>query len=351
MQKILNLDIESNEYYFLSNNYPSPFNAPIDNQTNVLWRNVSTFLAAMKISDINERYQIQNTYSDNDLQHLVDTLTSNISDNWNRDEYLDIALFNKFQANARLRKKLLNLSKYTFVSKTDPVLASSYNKLITKLLKTKVVTNDVIYTNLFNILQMHGYQYFVNFEAKKTIAQHLQSTNKEIVNITNVKVSLYLYGFIFDRYVEDSKSLADAKVSILEINIPTFNDEKLIDYISRKYKVSNAKEENQYKLLKEYYWVHQLTKPKYTKIMERISPYTDINIYQPNFLQVRASEHFMCPQVTLIKEDHPEYESISAKKGMIGLISHKDHLCRERNYKMGDIIFINDYSPHYRKII
>lgn len=377
MSSQFDIDIESDDYYVLSNSYPAPFMASLsDNDSEIRWRTVEHYILAMSTSSISRRREISRAITVDDAINLVsDTELSPKTDNWDniKSNYIEIGMLRKFEQNPRLKKKLLSLSKYNFISKKTPDADKYLKKLIKLFNENKLKQNNPVFTNLLYILHSQGYNYLIEYNPALTIEKHLSipiniimNTNQDITykaptGILSVKINIAIYALIFDKpLTENDKDISTRKIAILEVNTGEFNDKNMMNYIDKKHGgPANPSIAGSYEHIKAYYIIHQFDKSKYIKMINKLRDYNEIVIYTPSFLQIRPSDHFMSPSIRIIKSTPPnefgektpetiEYEHISYIRDQLGAISSEDPLIKEKNLKLNDIIFIDDFSPHYR---
>lgn len=78
----------------------------------------------------------------------------------------------------------------------------------------------------------------------------------------------------------------------------------------------------------------------------RITAFRDVKIFSPAQLHIRPSQHILSPPIVRI-QNLPD--GLDTKN--IPSISVNDVLIKEKGLRVGDIIEVHDFSPHYRLVV
>lgn len=303
------------------------------------WRNVVAYVVGM----VNGSYDIVRDVSDpSDLLCMLKTVTNDqlhILKTATKD-----GITHKFSQNPRLRTKLKELYRYKF---TSTILPDSGKVImdIRNALYMPVAKQTVTSSNLLAMLEAHGYKYYNKYDESKSIEQHmLIGKNATYSELRTLNVDNDVFVIIFDEPVSDITKVGDGtNVAFLDVRMGEYDDKYLERYVKVRHSGGKTNVVGSYQYVKSYYIVNQFHKAKYLKMVSRIAKYNDILIYQPSGLSTRPTQHFMTPPVKVVTG-----EAIDAIKGSIGAISSSDPLIKEMGLRGGDVIFVDDFSPHYR---
>lgn len=313
------------EYGFLSNRFSYPFTAPIsDDGPNTRWRTVDHYVTAMSTIDPKVRIQISTMPTVDEVLSFASTME--IRPDWEkiRRDVTKQGMIYKFKQNPTLNIKLQSTTGYTITSEKDPLVATLLMEVRDELKISKGNQQEYtrVLTNLYFMLEKQGYNTILIGKKKQPLS-YIQSL-KETTLYTEIR---------------EVDSAGNTVMSgELDIQLGSFNDSNLMNHL-KEY----AKEEKR----PDYFLISDMARDKFRKILAKIAAYSNVRVFNPNELSLEPSKHLLAPVIVKLPKDDPLHKL----KGRMAELSANDLVARELGLKVGDIIYVNDFSPHPRVVV
>ncbi len=302
------------QWGFLSPLYPSPFT--LDGER---WRSLEHWIQASMTSNQDEKDRIRKAIS----PYKARILTGNVSE---RDLWRGLVA--KFEANPELLSQLRATGRTSIVI-VDPGTPRSLGPLLERLRDQITIPpedtrdRDVIMGNLYALLKAQGYT--------------------EISRSRSVWNPVPLENAPTDWTSVDMLVRGSSEGKNIEAVIDIFLDEKFNR--TRAIQVIRDIKWSDPEVKRAYIVVAQLEHKNLNEIL-RIIAFRDVKIFSPAQLHIRPSQHILTPPVRRIPMLP---EGLDPTK--IPSISVNDVLIKELGLRVGDIIEVHDFSPHYRFIV
>lgn len=100
----------------------------------------------------------------------------------------------------------------------------------------------------------------------------------------------------------------------------------------------------------KYFVVTTLTRQLLNKFL-RVSAFNNVKLFTPAELFTSRSKHMLTPPVEKILSTDPIYDVLRSMSDRLAEISNDDKLINEKGFVHGDIVLVNDFSPHYRIVV
>lgn len=343
------------EYAFLSSMYPSPFT--LGQQR---WRTLEHFIQAMKTSNIQRRETIRNAPNAVMAQSLgEDSLLSPVRQDWNTPDTSERAmqiareiqmdslfvsdmillqgLVAKYRSNPTLANTLLSTYPNTLIHENDSrnilgKLTMFIRDHMSKRDLSLTGDTDIIFDNLYSILESQGYTRIVSLKGDK-------------VNIPLSEAPRESYT---DLLIQGESLDTRGKNRVFEAIVDVFLDggyteDRLKTVLTRMNKYEHGRENI------SYFIITQLNKQNLNKYL-RLSTYNNVKFFSPSELFVTPSKHMLTPYIEKIYPGSPIYNELRAMDTKLPELSSTDKLAKEKGLIPRDIIAVYDFSPHYRVI-
>lgn len=287
------------------------------------------------VKDVNQEIPKPEGYQDIDL----DTITL-------LDSIIARGIFEMLNANPLIAEKVLDTSPkelditYEEYPKYGIILQYIRDKFISK--KNLDQDNEILYANLISILKVQGFKDIDNIPRNEEIR------------------ALPIFGSYVDIEVEDvvdqdTGKRRKRKVSekektirgVLDIFITEKFSENRIKQVIKDHLTERDKDEKDELV---YVIVADIPKKNLNKYMRYVA-YNNIKLFTKNELYVTPSKHMLCPKIEKVSPGTDEYNLIVKNGTKISEISSNDKLVKEKAYKIGDILRVDDFSPHYRVVV
>jgi hypothetical protein len=346
----LNIDNLSESTKFLLSDYPSPFYASLpDSDVNLRWRTVEHYLLASTTNDVQLIEKIRNATTVSKARELVPNAKPN-------QDALIIATNAKFNYNADLLNKLISIASNKIITGSNSILVDTIRDILRnskqKMISSVREVTEGILTNLVTRLSAQGFFMMDIHVSESKIISFWLDNNKPIppdaknvyTNMGELK-SLFspekkLLAYLNGRknVEEEQQEQATLISAILDIQLDKFSETTMNKLVQLKLKGQSK--------FDAYFLVAEVKESVYNRIMRKLSPYNRISIYNPSFLMLRPTQHLLCPVVEKVQDplsiaDPEKLQTIYAS----------DVMCMEIGLKVGDIILVKDFSPHYRLVI
>ena len=319
----LNIDNLSESTKFLLSDYPSPFYASLpDSDVNLRWRTVEHYLLASTTNDVQLIEKIRNATTVSKARELVPNAKPN-------QDALIIATNAKFSYNADLLNKLISIASNKIITGSNSILVDTIRDILRnskqKMISSVREVTEGILTNLVTRLSAQGFFMMDIHVSESKIISFWLDNNKPIPpDAKNVE--------------EEQQEQATLISAILDIQLDKFSETTMNKLVQLKLKGQSK--------FDAYFLVAEVKESVYNRIMRKLSPYNRISIYNPSFLMLRPTQHLLCPVVEKVQDplsiaDPEKLQTIYAS----------DVMCMEIGLKVGDIILVKDFSPHYRLVI
>lgn len=233
---------------------------------------------------------------------------------------LDVAVTEKFLQNPHLRALLFRTENKRIIDDTDPT--NRLGLLLMELRDSKLNKPqipqefDVVMRNLKSLLELKGYTRFSTPGSNAKLP---------INNLPNKTLKGYSI------YNRDDK----------EATLDLFLDEP---WPESRLQALNPAQNNK----RHYYIIANLSRNNLGVILSKLSTYNNIFYFPLNEMFIEYRNHILTPKTYLVTE--PQEVSI-LDPTKLPEISITDPLIRELGYQLGDIIGVQDFSPHYRTIV
>jgi len=351
LQVITNDDL--GRYPYLDISYPAPFT-----YEGIRWKCLYSFFegiqykskekqkefAKVPISQIDE-VDIEGEFKDIDQKiskpeeyEDIDLTTITL-----RDIIVAKGILTMLNANPLIAEKILNTRpkeldiRYEEYPNYGIILQYIRDKFISK--KNLDQDNEILYANLISILKMQGFKDVDNIPRNKDIRAlsiHGSYTDIEVEDVVDQDT-----GKRRKRKVSEKEKTIHG---ILDIFINEKFSENRIKQVIKDYLIDRDKDEFVYII------VADIPKKNFNKYMRYVA-YNNIRIFTKNELYVTPSKHMLCPKIEKVLPGTEEYNLIVKNGTKISEISSNDKLVKEKAYRIGDILRVDDFSPHYRVVV
>jgi hypothetical protein len=242
-----------------------------------------------------------------------------LHENGRSRDVMMLGITQKFRDNIHLLNMLEDLDvdiHSTDNDETASVIMEVRENLIGKDKSSKVESFSRIMTSLTDIIRKNG---FTSAKIKG-----------EEVSLIDLEEGVYIIDI----------SGPDEKVGTIDINISDPINDSKIKSIINKYKGKGLKD--------DYYLIGRFTRSAVARNLAILANVHNIRYFNPNELLINHAAHILSPQITPASPDDPIHR---VENNHIPEISGDDPLIKQLNIRRGDIIMVNDFSPHYRRVV
>lgn len=262
---------------------------------------------------------------------------------YKRTSQRNMAIELKFTSNKHLLAKLHDIKNK---HKLNPVYQSIIKSTLEPIKQNSVIKFDYIIKNLLSIQLSQDYQ---NLHIKGIDPISIKDAIKDI---NNTVLLMFNNDFKSNILFYVTKQLEHEAKYTRYINI--YPEE----YNKKDLQIKRIQSEASYnRNLVSYYVIAPLKSNKKSEIMtfiRSIAKNSDIKYYNIEYLNINPIEHLLTPKIDIVYK----YNTGDPKQAINDLdvtklptIADSDLLCLAYNLSIGDIIYVYDFSPHFRRII
>lgn len=325
------------QWGFMSPLYPSPF--ILDGQR---WRSLEHWIQASKALRSEDKDLIRASQSPSRARTLgmeveqdpvwldpyrMSDLPGDIARPVVGDAMIWRGLLAKFDSNPELRAQLRATGR-THIVVEDPETRRSLG-IFLEVLRARIALppeetwdRDVMIRNLYALLMSQGYTHVSRFQ-----------TPLNLIPIGGASMDVG----------PDMLVRGEAEGKPIEAVVDVFLEAKFDR--NRAIQMIRSINWNDEKVKRAYIIVAQLD-PRNMNDILRIIAFRDVKIFSPAQLHVRPSQHILSPPVRRIPS-LPE----DLNPNMVPSISVNDVLVKELGFRIGEILEVQDFSPHYRVVV
>lgn len=263
-----------------------------------------------------------------------------------------------YMANPSLVDQLLSTRGYRLEYSLPSDIKDSIGPILMDIRDTifhradKIEDRDILYTNLYTVLKGQGYTHYIgDGETEQDImdAPRKQVKGLKIVGKIKKEERLNVRGeftVVSSSKVEVEKEISAIVDIYLDNNI---KEDRLKEVITTFLSERKGAKEVRVKG-RAYFVVSQVSKTDLNKFL-RMPMYSKIVFYSPSELYVIPSKHMLTSMTRRVTRSDPMYKILKENRENLPELSVEDKLSKELGYKVGDILAVSDFSPHYRVVV
>lgn len=359
------------QYYYLSNLFPLPF--MLDG---VRWRSVEHYYQSMRVPG----QGIEKATSPLDARKRgMGTDPSLIRPDWENEDGTDVdtsyfpspftvgddvmlrGIVAKFRSNPSYLQRLIDTTPnkiiylsedqywgFSLISKTGRNLLGIMLMYVRDHVLMRQLQRDDEYTILFNnlyaILEGQGYTTITHVDGQSVGNLPIKEGPRSDTRDMEMKGSTIEYQetTIMDEGVErvvrsDTGKAVELK-AIVDIYLSSDYSEDRMNTILERYKFEDKKP--------YYFVVAYLSKNNLSKLLRKAA-FGNARFFSPSELFVMPSRSILSPPINRVLQGDPIYNIVRR----LPEISVHDKYIKEKGFEVGDVIYVNDFSPHYRIVV
>lgn len=192
--------------------------------------------------------------------------------------------------------------------------------------------NTIMFDNLYQILAGQGYSTITSMEGKPCNIPIEDGPREDYQGMT-IR-GMYLEG--------DKEKTIEAIVDVFIKG--GYTDERL------KYVIGRMSANRDKKDSTRYFVVTTLSRQLLSKFL-RVSAFNNVKLFAPAELFTSRSKHMLTPRMERVLPSDSIYPILRSIEDRLPEISSDDKLVNEKGFSHGDIVIVEDFSPHYRIVV